>query len=258
MYQVVRCYPFAAADATDPYFANTVLLLSGDGANGTTTFTDESFAAHGDGFVWGAGAANGTVSTATKVHGTGSIQFDSARNDHISWGDHADWTLGSEDFTIEGFFLHGQNTFNEALIGHYSVSTTGQRGWAFDYIAGSTPDVLRFIATSDGSTVQVVVSGTWTPTPATWYYYCAERSGNTFRIYTGEPGGAATMLAKATNSLTIFNSNKALTLGYLVSDTVLSSEEFYGNMDEIRITKGVARYASDAGFAVPTAAFPRS
>jgi hypothetical protein len=28
-------------------------------------------------------------------------------------------------------------------------------------------------------------------------------------------------------------------------------------MDELRITKGVARYASDAGFAVPTAAFPR-
>jgi hypothetical protein len=29
-------------------------------------------------------------------------------------------------------------------------------------------------------------------------------------------------------------------------------------MEELRITKGVARYASDSGYAVPTAAFPRS
>ncbi len=31
-----------------------------------------------------------------------------------------------------------------------------------------------------------------------------------------------------------------------------------GWLDELRITKGVARYASDGGFTVPTAAFPRS
>jgi hypothetical protein len=30
-----------------------------------------------------------------------------------------------------------------------------------------------------------------------------------------------------------------------------------GDLDELRITKGVARYASDSGFVVPTAAFPR-
>lgn len=33
---------------------------------------------------------------------------------------------------------------------------------------------------------------------------------------------------------------------------------FQGHIDEVRITKGVARYASDAGFTVPAAAFPRS
>ena len=30
------------------------------------------------------------------------------------------------------------------------------------------------------------------------------------------------------------------------------------NLDEVRITKGVARYASDSGFSVPSPAFPRS
>jgi hypothetical protein len=31
-----------------------------------------------------------------------------------------------------------------------------------------------------------------------------------------------------------------------------------GWLDEVRITKGVARYATDTSFSVPTAAFPRS
>lgn len=30
-----------------------------------------------------------------------------------------------------------------------------------------------------------------------------------------------------------------------------------GWLDEVRITKGVARYSLDSGFAVPTAAYPR-
>jgi len=36
-----------------------------------------------------------------------------------------------------------------------------------------------------------------------------------------------------------------------------SSFEFDGWIDELRITKDVARYASDSGFAVPTSVYPR-
>lgn len=34
--------------------------------------------------------------------------------------------------------------------------------------------------------------------------------------------------------------------------------DFSGNMKELRITKGVARVANDAGYTVPTAPYPRS
>jgi hypothetical protein len=37
-----------------------------------------------------------------------------------------------------------------------------------------------------------------------------------------------------------------------------TSGPFLGNIDEVRITKGAARYASNSGFTVPTAAYPRS
>jgi hypothetical protein len=37
----------------------------------------------------------------------------------------------------------------------------------------------------------------------------------------------------------------------------LGNNAMDGHLDELRVTKGVARYASDGGFAVPTAAYPR-
>jgi hypothetical protein len=52
----------------------------------------------------------------------------------------------------------------------------------------------------------------------------------------------------------MFDSTAALEIGRLFGATANLS----GWMDELRITKGVARYASDAGFTVPSAAFPRS
>jgi hypothetical protein len=63
------------------------------------------------------------------------------------------------------------------------------------------------------------------------------------------------MLASATppNSA-IFNSPQVLGIGA----TSAGGGALDGWIDELRITKGVARYASDSGYTVPTAAFPRS
>src|SRR4249919_3280572 len=84
---------------TDPSFTSTIVLWSGDGANASTTFPDESFAARGNGVIIG---GNTQVDTSHKVYGTGSIRFDSGRNDGLGYNDHADWTLGTSSFTLEG------------------------------------------------------------------------------------------------------------------------------------------------------------
>jgi hypothetical protein len=60
-------------------------------------------------------------------------------------------------------------------------------------------------------------------------------------------------IAYATSSnTTALGDNNGLVIGHLSSDTVTTS--FHGYMDELRITKGVARYSAD--FAAPTAPFP--
>jgi Concanavalin A-like lectin/glucanases superfamily len=52
-----------------------------------------------------------------------------------------------------------------------------------------------------------------------------------------------------------FSSTAPLTIGAQSSSGLVDMD---GWLDDVRITKGVARYASDGGFTVPTSAFPRS
>lgn len=252
-FQVINAYRSQAApggSGTDPHFASTILLSSLDGVAGVATYTDESAAAHG--FL---GGANVTVDTTNKAFGLASARFGSSRNGQFAYSDHADWTLGTSDFTHELFYYHEQNTQREVFLSHYA-STGNQRGFLFRYVGNVATPVLAFLATSDGTAGTAVntVTGNWTPTIQTWYYYCVERSGNTWRIYAGPLGGTASMVGTGTSSISIFNSSATLRVG----QTGDGIEGCYGNMDEVRTTLGVARYATDAGYPVPTAAFPRS
>jgi hypothetical protein len=52
----------------------------------------------------------------------------------------------------------------------------------------------------------------------------------------------------------MFNQTADLTIG---GAGIFGGAQLDGWIDELRITKGTARYASDGGFSVPSAAFQR-
>jgi hypothetical protein len=232
--------------ATDPLFSSTVLLLSGDGTNLSSTFTDESFAAHGTATT---SSSFALVDTSLKKFGTGSIRH-SGSSGTLSYSDHADWTLGASPFTIEtwGSFDTTWIESTSSLVSHYNT-TGNQRGWNFLYDGALATNSLIFVASSNGSTAANIVSGAWTPTADTFYHLVAERNAsNVFRLYVN-----GVMLVKATNSLTIFNSTSTLNIGNVAS----GGQPMKGNQDELRITLA-ARYDNDAGFTVLSAPYPRS
>lgn len=91
-----------APTSADPDFASVVLLLRGDGADGSTTFNDYSAGAHS------CVASGGThVSTANPKFGAGAIQGVAGGKLTCSLG--ADGVL-SGDFTIEAFVSSASNT----------------------------------------------------------------------------------------------------------------------------------------------------
>ena len=244
--EVVNCYLAAAVAQTDTYFTSTVLLLSCDGANGSTTFTDESHAARGN-----AGVNNDAqVVTAIKKFGTGSLRCDGGI-DNITFADSADWNF-TGDFTVElwGYFDATYIENAQALISQYDT-TGNQRSWLFDYLGSAATNILRFVISSNGSSASVLLSANWTPTADTWYHLAVDRSGNTWRMYID-----GVCVASVSSASALFNSTSGLRMGAVFSGSL--TEYLKGNLDEIRVTKGVARYATDTNFSVPTTAFPRS
>lgn len=90
------------------------------------------------------------------------------------------------------------------------------------------------------------VSGTFaTPTPGQWYYLSVDRdASNVLRVYVD-----GVMVSKTTGFTSVMSSTASVNMGRWQND---SSIYLDGYLDDIRVTKGVARYGSDAGFTVPT------
>ncbi|MER9196406.1 LamG domain-containing protein [Mesorhizobium australicum] len=223
-----------SAPVTDPYFANVVLLLGFEGTNGATATTDESLSAHAMSFQ-----GNAQIDTSQKKMGTASLLLDGTA-DYLTFPATNDLLFSTGTFTIEGFFRFSATPTNCILL------TSWGGGWAFWFESGK----LYF---RDGNLHD---SGqyTWSPTLNTWYHIAVDRdASNVIRIYVD-----GVMQVKTTGyNYDIPVSATSPAIGSLRNGG-FTGFDFNGWMDEIRVTKGVARYGSDGGLTVPTTAFPRS
>lgn len=223
--------------AVDPHWNSVVLRQTFD-----ADFADVSNSAHPavpvglatitpDTFKFGGGAANlGNFGRKVRVPNS------------------PDFLFGTGDFTVE-FWLYFAlgSLYTSDIIAVYDRSTN-QRSWV---LAASSSRVLAAYASSDGVNPNVVNRPSLGTMPlTTWTHLCLERSGNTLRVYRD-----GVMLSKDTSSLSLFNSTSDLYINGTASEL---SNTHRIVVDDVRITKGVARYASDAGFAVPTEAYPVS
>ena len=221
---------------TDPYFANVVLLCHFDSANGSTVFTDSSSVHRSV-----TGSTGWTATTADFKFGTASLLCPNATGS-CSCSDSADWDFGSGQFTVE-LWARRTAAGDDALLGQWS--STSNLGWGLR--ANATGGLLEFYYSANGTTNTTKVSGSYTLPLNTWAHVAADRdASNVLRVYAD-----GVVIASATVAVTFFNSTLPLAIG---SDAF--TRAFSGQVDEVRITKGVARYAG--AFSPPTAAFPDS
>jgi hypothetical protein len=228
----------------DPHWSNVVLLMGFEGANGSTGapgMTDESPSAHGNATVVG----SSVIDTSQFKFGASSLKLVAASSGNIHFNNSADWNLGSGQFTIEAWVQF--NTRTAAI--HFIVADyagAGSLGW---YLGVDAAGNLSWTVSTTGSNTFNDITGTWSPTNGTWYHVAVDYDGAKYRGYIN---GA--MVGSSTTARTIFNPGNLLAIG---SNSINTGLWLDGWVDEIRITKGVARYATDTSFSVPTAAFPR-
>lgn len=219
----------------DPYFKNVALLMSFNGANGSTSFTDDSSFARTVS-VFG----DAQVSTAQSKFGGASLKLDGT-GDYLTVPNDALWALGTQYFTIEAFVQFVVTTNDVALLSNWSSNV------GFELSRSNFYNSLRTQIQNSNP-----AGGSWYPTAGQWYHVCFERGPTKWRTYidgvmqgTGETGYQTIIVDPNSNALHIGArpGPGSMTACY---------------MDELRFTLGVARYNSDSGFTVPTAPFPRT
>jgi hypothetical protein len=221
----------------DPDYASVSVLLHGDGANNSTTFTDNS----PNNFTL-TGAGNAKISTAQSKFGGASMLFD-GNGDYIT-GTLADANAFNlpNDFTVEAWiYLAAPSANLETIAGKWD--TNGN--FAFLFYVTSTS--INFGSGSNGQ-FGATTTGSTSLSSNTWYHVAASRFGSSLRLF---QDGALLTTATETRDCSSANTVSRLHVG--INQDGLSLP-FNGHIDELRITKGVARYT--AAFTAPTAPFP--
>ena len=219
--------------ATDPDYSSVSLLLHGDGTNGSQTFLDNSPSVK---TLTAFGTAQ--ISTAQSKFGGSSLFFDNSLLNYITAPSNADFAFGTGDFCVEAWiYQRSQSQYASLLeIGNHQTNTG-----------------ILFITGSNGFQIysNAFIGGAGNPLSLNvWQHVAYSRSGTTLRVFLDgvQQGSNATF----SNNLSVTTN---VSIGFAAT-TAFSDYDFDGYIDDIRITKGVARYT--ANFTVPTEAFPNS
>jgi hypothetical protein len=211
---------------SDKHFSSVTLLVGFEGADGSTTFTDQSPSGH-------TLTANGNaqVDTAQLKFGAASGLFDGT-GDYISIPDSDDFSFGAGDFTIEAFVrLNSLANPDFMIVSKYSTSLTTAE-WFFGRTSSGNLSFLAFFG--NGSNDFISVPGAVTPVIDTWYHAAVTRSGSTFRVF-----WQGAQVGSLSSAVTLANKNQGLRIG---SRNHSSPSYLNGWLDQLRITKGVPRY----------------
>lgn len=229
--------PFAAmrlrgAAQQDPLFAMVKSLLHFDGANGSTTFTDQIGAR-----TWTRTGSSLVISTAQFKFG-GSALFTGAINSNYLTSDStADFGFGTGDFTIE--FWHRTPASLPSF--HFLADWRSAGNEAKPCVFIQSTKLIYYVSGS------VRITGATTFTTNTWYHIAISRVGGTTRAYVnGVLDGTWTDSTNYVTARCALNS---------AGDT-LGTFGCAGYIDDFRVTKGAGRYS--AAFTPPSAPFPNS
>lgn len=214
----------------DPHFDKVSLLLHMDGADGSTTFIDQIGAE-----CVPVGGAH--LSTAQSVYGGSSLLLDGHMDGLLVSSTDA-LNFGTGDFTVEmGVYVIAHTNATAALVS--SGGSTWSSGECI--LRFNNGGVLSLFTNSGG----VLISTTPFPT-GQWQHVAMCRSGGAVSIY---QGGVAVVSGSMSGHLNFSNNLKSF-VGYSDFDKL----SLNGYVDDLRVTKGLARYTSN--FTPPSTPFP--
>lgn len=224
--------PVASRTCTDPYWDKVVLSMHMEGTHGANSFVD----------VRGKTTTpSGGVVTSTSAAKFGNTSAYFPGGAQIIGSNHADLQLQVADFTIEAWINIAGGSGPRVILG--KAGGGGQQSYFFFY-DGS----IAFLYTTDGwSATSQAISYAVALTVGTWYHVAVSRQGTNMYLFLD-----GVLVATKTDVPTFFNSSDNFRIGAIG----VGGYEYYWNgyIDDLRVTKGVARYTTT--FTPPAVANP--
>jgi len=224
-----------------------VLLLHFDEADAATRIPD--YALGGNAPHEATCNADAQIDTAQKKYGDSSLLLDGT-GDYLSIPDSDDWDFGTDDFTIEAWVrFNSIDSKVYAILGEgrgYSATGPRETGWRIVY--NGTNDDLALSRYDGGVDESLIV--TWAPAPSadTWYHVAVSKEGDDVKFWINGSQMGAT---KDATGITYDRAeNTGVYIGYHETGVGPVTNYLDGWIDELRISKGVARYTSS--FTPPT------
>jgi hypothetical protein len=179
---------------------------------------------------------NAQVSTSVVKYGTGSMAFDGS-GDWLTIPYSQNINFGTGNFTIEGWFYLSSFANQYYVLG--GTWTTGSSDeWLVQIENNGT---MRFLTSAGTSFYTAGI------TTGTWYHFAAVRNGSTVTLYVN-----GSSVGSYTNSNSIGSTSKTLYIGVQNNG---AAWPWNGYIDDLRITKGAARYIGN--FTPPVARMPQ-
>lgn len=178
---------------------------------------------------------NTQVSTAVKKYNNASMYFDGT-GDWMQFPVSQNFNFGSGDLTIEGWINVASIDATYRCI--FSVGNPVQvysRSGTIEVYFNDSDDTLSYMVNGITGPANSITANTWA-------HFAVVRNGTTWKAYVNGVGGSP-----VTAGGTIAYSASGAQIG-----AVLSTYPFSGYIDDLRVTKGFARYT--ANFTAPTSA----
>lgn len=212
----------------------TTLLLHCNGTDGSTVISDDSIGGQNGNATVYSGAQ---LSTEEKKFGISSLELDGT-DDYITFTDANDWSFGTGDWTADLWvYLTDDEYANNLVFGGDLAS------WLI-FIRATDP-YANIISIYSSTNVEIMFDMPEAITFNAWHHLAGSRYGNELMAFwDGEKCDVTSGYSSDVTGID-YNHDPVLEIGIYEGGWA-----FKGYMDEIRISKGIARWTDD--FTPPT------
>ena len=238
----------------------TVLYMPFDGTTTTVSYIPSFYAPYdsdvNDDSSYSHTSTTGgdpAISSTQSKFGGYSLHLDG--NDYVSYGNHSSFDIEDEDFTIEGWAYRTSNVTYGTLVAKWD-SSGNQRSYILRFNVNGH---LYFYRSDNGNSYQEA-SGNDLPAVGlnTWAHFAFVKKGRYGYFYVNGQRSTTTMDMFQSGTSAFYTSSAPLSVGAInVYATPTGANYFAGYLDDIKVTKGFAKYGL-TNFTPPSSALGSS